>query len=177
MSLENSSYLSRDFINIGKIVGPHGIKGNIKLFIASDFIEFIAHNLIEKSTRIKLFSHKNEFDFSLVSFRNNDFIVSEKSVKTRTDAENLGKMKIFCKRSDLPALNEDEYYLSDLIGKQVQGDSMEHVGKVINILNFGAGDIIEIEEVSGGKILIPFEKRYFISSKDDVITLKTPQLI
>ena len=47
-------------------------------------------------------------------------------------------------RDQLPPPEEDEFYYSDLIGLEARLENGELFGKVINVDDFGAGDLIEI---------------------------------
>jgi 16S rRNA processing protein RimM len=59
-------------------------------------------------------------------------------------------------RSALPPLEEGEYYHADLIGlPAVDGDGTA-VGTIVAVENFGAGDLLEIEDGNGRRSLIPF---------------------
>ena len=61
-------------------------------------------------------------------------------------------------RSALPPLNEGEYYHSDLIGLSAVDRDRKPVGRVVAVENYGAGDLLEIEDPKGGRALIPFRR-------------------
>jgi 16S rRNA processing protein RimM len=80
-----------------------------------------------------------------------------KGVTTRQDAEALKDAKLYVPRARLPAQGEDEWYHADLIGLQVVDREGKRLGTVSAVLNFGAGDIIEVApEGSGESLLVPF---------------------
>ena len=66
---------------------------------------------------------------------------------------------IFAFRENFPKTNNDEYYVVDLIGCEVINVKQESLGKVIDIKNFGAGDLIEI--IHNGK------KTFYIPMNED----------
>ena len=81
-------------------------------------------------------------------------------VNDRTAAEALTGIELFVDRSALgnQVLAEDDFLHSDLIGlKVVDGDGHDH-GKVFAVLNFGAGDILEVSKHRGHSAAIPFTK-------------------
>ena len=59
-------------------------------------------------------------------------------------------------RAALPPLEEGEYYHADLIGLPCESAAGEPLGTVVAVENFGAGDLLEIEQPDGKRALIPF---------------------
>jgi 16S rRNA processing protein RimM len=73
----------------------------------------------------------------------------------RTAAENCKGLLIAVPRTSLPKQGEDEYYWSDLIGMSVVNLEGELLGKVDNMLDMGANDILCVHS-DKAEILIPF---------------------
>ena len=59
------------------------------------------------------------------------------------------------KRDDAAPLEEDEYYIADMIGMKVVTDKGEEFGILKNVMETGANDVYVIEHPSKGEILIP----------------------
>ncbi|MEO8531824.1 MAG: ribosome maturation factor RimM, partial [Deltaproteobacteria bacterium] len=65
-------------------------------------------------------------------------------------------VRLFVDRAALPSLPDDEFYYSDLIGLDVLDTGGTLIGKVADVQNHGAGDILEVK---GAKpMLLPFTK-------------------
>ncbi|MDB5400082.1 MAG: rRNA processing protein rimM [Rhodopila sp.] len=77
-------------------------------------------------------------------------------VTERSQAEKLTNTKLFVDRSALPAADEDEYYLTDLVGLAAVDPAGDAVGTVAIVHDYGAGASLEIERATGGPLLIPF---------------------
>jgi 16S rRNA processing protein RimM len=60
-------------------------------------------------------------------------------------------------RSALPPLEEGEYYHADLIGVAAVDSETRSLGRVVAVENYGAGDLLEIEDEEGRRWLIPFK--------------------
>jgi 16S rRNA processing protein RimM len=60
-------------------------------------------------------------------------------------------------RSALPPLEEGEYYHADLIGVPAVDSETRSLGRVVAVENYGAGDLLEIEDEEGRRWLIPFK--------------------
>ena len=143
-------------ICLGAIVGVHGIKGEVKVksFTADD-VDVDAYGKLEnkdgsKSFALKVVGHSKELLRCKI-----------KGINDRNAAESLIGTELFVNREVLPELDEEEYYLADLIGLKVLDKSSVEVGVVAGVYNFGAGDILEIKVLETGKLeMLPFTKEY-----------------
>ena len=80
-------------------------------------------------------------------------------VSTREAAEALKGVEIFARRDQLPPPNEDEFYYDDLVGLEAVDAAGGRIGRVVSLINHGAGDVLEIAPVGGGEtLLLPFTK-------------------
>ena len=125
-------------ILVGKIVAPQGIRG-----------EFRVQSFAEKPEDFKVFRvlsdrfNSEQFHFVRV-LKQNVIIAKIDGANDRNSAESLRGTELFVARDDLPKLKADEYYQSDLIGFDVIRDGTK-IGVVDGFQNFGAGDIIEMD--------------------------------
>ena len=80
-------------------------------------------------------------------------------VQTRDQAEALRGLKLYIRRDSLPPPeDEDEFYVTDLIGLDVAGVEGEALGRVRSVHDFGAGDLLEIEPKAGPSWWLPFTR-------------------
>jgi 16S rRNA processing protein RimM len=125
-------------ILVGKIVAPQGIRGEFRVqsFASSpeDFKKF--HIICDKC-------ESNAFHFVRV-LKQNVIIAKIDGINDRNIAESLRGTSLYISRDDLPKLKENEYYQSDLIGFDVIREG-KTIGIVDGFQNFGAGDIIELD--------------------------------
>ncbi len=160
--------IKEGLIFVGVVSSAQGIKGNVyvKSFTMPN-TNIIKMNLVDELGEkivLKLLSQNSKGD---IICRFND-------INNRTLAEGLKGCKIFCHRSDFPSLSEDEFYIEDLKGLLVLDSNLVVIGKITNIFNFNAGNIIEIEFVSDKIVeLFPFNKQFFpVITKDHAILTK-----
>lgn len=128
-----------DKILVGKIVAPQGVRGEVRIQTYSDTpMDFQKFNV--QSTKFK------DGDFKFVRAVPNSSVIIAKirGFDDRNAAETLRGTELFIGRDDLPKLNENEYYQTDLIGLSVNQRG-NIIGRVACIQNFGAGDILELE--------------------------------
>jgi 16S rRNA processing protein RimM len=79
-------------------------------------------------------------------------------VNDRTAAERLTNVSLTIAREDLPPADEEEFYHADLIGLRAETRDGVPVGTIAAVLNFGAGDILDVRPERGEAILLPFTR-------------------
>ena len=138
-------------ICLGKILGPVGLKGEVKIRLFTESpLSFDQYK-----------SFENERGEALPFFRRrksslDDVIVAHaEGVIDRSQAETFSGVKIWVNRSDLPSLSEGEYYHEDLVGLEVVDEHAQSLGKVTGVFNYGAGDFLEID-YQNKTVTLPF---------------------
>jgi 16S rRNA processing protein RimM len=136
-------------VALAAVAGAHGVKGEVRLKLFTDSIENLArHEIVYLDGReVALKSVKDGGKTAIAQFA---------GVSDRSAAEALRGSLIEIDRSALPPLEEGEYYHADLIGLTCFAENDATIGSVVGVENFGAGDLLDIELVSGKRALIPF---------------------
>lgn len=146
--------MGKELVLVGKFGAAHGIKGEVRLqSFTADPAAIGRYGPLADAKRRQ---------FVLTSLRpvkGDLFVARVEGIKTRTAAEELVNVELFIARSALPAPEEDEFYLADLIGLAARDGEGNALGTITNVMNFGGGDILEIAPVAGGEtLLFPFTK-------------------
>lgn len=82
-----------------------------------------------------------------------------KEIATKEQADALRGLKLFVPRDRLPAPDEDEFYLTDLVGLEARDPDGLVLGAIKSVQNFGADDMLEIAPAAGGPTwYLPFTK-------------------
>jgi 16S rRNA processing protein RimM len=104
---------------------------------------------------------KRTFVFESLRPLKDDMLVARvAAVSTRDAAEMLKGVELFARRGQLPPPSEDEFYYDDLIGLDAVDTVGNSVGRIVSLMNYGAGDVLEIALAQGGEtLLLPFTKR------------------
>lgn len=152
-----------ELIPVGKIIAPHGIKGQMKLHSYSGNAESLsaARFVTMKSPNGTL----NEFAVTGFKTNSGKFIIALQGFDDINLLQPLLGSEVCLKRDQLPALEEDEYYWSDLIGLQVFTDDGVLLGKVADIFETGSSDIYVVRDG---------EREYLIPAIADVIKTVDP---
>ncbi len=83
-------------------------------------------------------------------------------IETREQAEALRGALISIERSQLQPLPIGEYYWADLIGLEVLDTRGRQLGRVTNLMETGANDVLIVRDEDGKEILIPWLKERVI---------------
>jgi 16S rRNA processing protein RimM len=137
---------------VGVVTGAHGLRGLVRIRPYTDTAEDVAAYgpvTSEDGTRSFELEVRNRTGKGQV-------LVHIDGVDDRTGAEALKGLKFFVSRDMLPAAEDDEFYHADLLGLAVVGQDGGTVGTVRAVENFGAGDMLEINDTRGGVSTIPF---------------------
>lgn len=143
---------------LGKIAAPHGIKGLVKIFPYGE-----NPYLIETLSPVFMGENTNEtLSISLKNMMGKFYLAEIKGCNTREDAEKLKGREIWVNRSALPDLdNKNEFYIDDLNGLNAYDEQTgENIGTIINVQNYGAGDLLEFKPHLGQSYFIPFQDDY-----------------
>lgn len=142
-------------VSIGKIVAAHGVKGLVKILPYGGDISLLKGEVFTKDNA--------PLEITLKNSAGKYILASVKNITDRDQAEDIAGTEIFTTQENLPDLNDNQYYIKDLIGLSAVEDG-KTIGKIIAIDNFGAGDLIEIKPKSGDSFYVPFQ--------DDIVKVK-----
>lgn len=146
--------MGSDLIQVGRVAGAFGVRGEVR--ITSFTAQPMA--LVDYRTLVR---EDGSPGLTLLSGRpaKGGIVARAKEIETREQAEALRGLKLFIPRSVLPDPEEDEFYVTDLIGLAVQTAEGEALGVVKSVQDFGAGDLLEIAPAEGGATwYLPFTR-------------------
>ena len=140
---------------VGRFGAAHGVRGELRL---KSFTEDPA--AIRGYAPLTDASGARKFVLSALRVVKDDMcVVRVEGVADRDAAEKLTNIDLYVARENLPPPDEDEFYQADLIGLEAVTESGEAYGTIERVLDFGAGDILEICPPDGGETrLVPFTK-------------------
>jgi 16S rRNA processing protein RimM len=149
-------------VRIGKIVGCHGIRGELKVRPASEDSAW-ADSL--KAVLLKKKGEATEKHLNIRSMRRHGphVLLTLEGFADRTLAEPLLGSDLFANVADLPEPEEDEYWADDLIGLAVvDAETGRKRGVVKDLLSSSGSEFLEIKlEDAHETVVIPFIHRFF----------------
>jgi 16S rRNA processing protein RimM len=140
---------------VGVFGAPQGVRGEIRVkSFTSDPKAIGAYGPLADASGARVFAFER-----LRARRDDMLVVKVKGVETREAAAALKGVEMFARRDRLPPPDEGEYYYADLVGLAAVTATGERLGRVAQVSNYGAGDILEIAPEGGGEtVLVPFTK-------------------
>ncbi len=149
----------KDLVLLGEFGRAHGLKGEVRLKShTGDPLAIASYGPLQTadSRSVTLRSVRQ------AAGDQPDLLVARvEGVETRDAAEALNRVQLFAPRERLgePA-DEDEFFLADLIGLSARSEAGETIGAVVEVPNYGGGDLLEIAPSRGPTILVPFTKAF-----------------
>jgi 16S rRNA processing protein RimM len=139
-----------DFVVVGKLRKPHGIRGEMVMTVVTDFPE-----LLSPGRQVFVGEDYGPLTVRSVRWHRNDILIAFEEYEDRDRVGVYRNHYLFMRAEDLPALPEDEYYLHELIGLDVVSDAGQRLGTVKDILVTGANDVYVVEREGRKDILLP----------------------
>lgn len=144
------------FLVLGRILRPHGVRGELRVEVITDYPERIA----DLET---VFTGSNPYDKTTATAQHianvrrhrNYLLVVLEDVTTRDDAELYRGQLLMVALEDAVPLEEDEYYTFQILGANVVSTTGEELGQVSEILRTGANDVFVLRGGPRGEVLIP----------------------
>ena len=143
-------------IQIGRIVGAHGIRGAVRVHSYAESLD--CYTLSEGLFMIDTAGRRSRCEVLWVRAQKNGVRLAIKDVTTRDQAESVVGCVLCIHRSSLPPLDEGTYYWIDLIGMAVFTADGQHLGRISDIIATGANDVYVVETPEGNpveEILLP----------------------
>lgn len=138
---------------LGEIVGVHGVQGQVRIRAhTGDPLDVAAYGPLtaEPGGRALALEDVREVKGGVV-------VARVPGVADRDAAAALKGLRLYVLRSALPAPDAEEFYHADLEGLRAELAEGGVLGRVRRVVNFGAGDMLEIER-EGGSVLVPFTR-------------------
>lgn len=138
-----------DLITIGKIVAPHGVRGDVRIVPLTDFPDRfydLQDVFVDEVGQLKLESARQHKKFILLKFAEIDSI---------NDVERLRGKLIKIKREDVVKLPEGQYYIFDIIGLNVFTEEGNLLGTITDVLQPGSNDVYVVKQQDQSELLIP----------------------
>ena len=157
---------NKNKVLVGQFGSPVGLNGEIKVNVMTSTFE-----VFKKLNNYSNFDGSIIWNFRNITVKGNKCVVHIDKCFSLEDASKFKGKKIYSSKNNLPSTKNNEYYVSDLIGCKIIIKDNNIIGEVIDVKNFGAGDLLEVKFDSKIK-LIPFNKENNISvnlSKKEIL--------
>lgn len=139
------------YLQVGVISSTHGIKGEVKVFPTTD-----DPARFRELKQVILDTGKEQLLLEIqgVKFFKQLVIVKFKGIDNINDVEKYKGKSLFVNRDNAVKLEEDEYFIADLIGMKVYTEEGE-LGILKDVIETGANEVYVVESEKYGEVLIP----------------------
>lgn len=141
-----------DMLQVGVITQTHGVRGEVKVFPTTDDV-----NRFKKLKQVILDTGKETMPLEIqsVKFFKQFVILKFKGIDNINDIEKYKRCSLYITREHAVPLEEDEYFIADMIGMEVCTEDGNIFGTLKDVIETGANDVYVIESAEHGEVLVP----------------------
>ena len=141
-----------DMLQVGVITQTHGVRGEVKVFPTTDDV-----NRFKKLKQVILDTGKETMPLEIqsVKFFKQFVILKFKGIDNINDIEKYKRCSLYVTREHAVPLEEDEYFIADMIGMEVCTEDGNIFGTLKDVIATGANDVYVIESAEHGEVLVP----------------------
>ena len=139
-------------LRVGVLANTHGIRGEVKVFPTTDDVK-----RFEKLKQVFIDTEKELIELQIkgVKYFKNLVILKFKNIDNINQIEKYKGRDLLITREHAVPLEEDEYFIYDIIGAEVMEENGEKVGELKEVLTTGANDVYVVKTTKGKEILLP----------------------
>lgn len=149
-----------ELLQVGVLSSTHGVKGEMKVFPTTDDVKRFKKN---KSYVLETPKGNQEVKVESVKFFKQFAILKFEGFDSLDEIQPYKGCKLFVTREHAVKCAEDEYFIADLIGLQVESDEGNEIGTLTDVMQTGANDVYVVETPEGKECLFPAIKECVIS--------------
>jgi 16S rRNA processing protein RimM len=143
------------FLLLGEILRPHGVRGELRMRILTDYPERITQ--LEKVYLAEKPDSSDPDTYRVEHMRRHQSygLLKLEGIDDRDEADRLRQLLVMVPLEDAVPLEDGEFYLYQLIGLSVRNTAGETLGRISDVLETGANDVYVVESTVHGEFLIP----------------------
>ena len=139
-------------LQVGVISSTHGVRGEVKVFPTTDDV-----TRFRQLKKVYLDTGREMLPLEIqnVKFFKQFAILKFKAIDNINDIEKYRGKSLMIDREDAVDLDEDEYFIADMIGMKVCTEDGSEFGTLKDVMETGANDVYIIDSLEHGEVLIP----------------------
>ncbi len=150
------------YLEIGKIVNTHGLRGDVKVVPWADYPEIFEEISFVYTKDEKRFLIKS------VKYQKDNVILKLEGINSIEEAERLKNSVIYSRRDTMPELENDTFFVADLINLDVVDENDVKIGKISDVFTAGGADVYTVKRNGKKDLLIP-------ALKENIIKIDIPE--
>ncbi len=153
-----------DFVSVGKIIKPQGIKGEVKILPSIDIPAIF-------NGKHPLYIEKKPSVVKSASYRMGYAYVQFEEITDRNVAEKYRNKFVYITKEEFKKIAVDDFLIEDLVGNLIYDENGEFVGQIMDVTDYGFDDILIIKE-EGRLFEVPFRKEIFQSVNGQIYAIR-----
>lgn len=156
-TIKSESVASDDFVVLGKLTSPYGVKGWLKVYSYTspmegilDYAEWVLEHSGQRTTR-RLIQGRRQ---------GKGLVASLEGLDSKEQAESLAGAQVLLPKQILPELATGDYYWYQLEGLRVVTLDGTDLGRVNYLFETGANDVLvvkgDVDSIDDKERLLPF---------------------
>lgn len=145
-----------DLIRIGKIVNTQGLKGDVRIYPDTDDVK-----RFEDLEKIFVEGQEEPLYITKVRYKKNLAIVRFRGLDHINDVEKYKNKVVYTEKLSQEDLEEDRYYVEDLIGMVVIDENKGQIGVLKDIIQNPAHDLYLVKTPTE-EVLIPAVEAFIL---------------
>lgn len=141
-----------DFLEIGKIINTHGLKGEVKVSVWTDMpddFEGISYALTKHG------GSEQKLNIDGIKYQKNNIIVKFREIGSIEEAQSYKNAVLYVPKEELGELPENVYYIADLLDCAVFSEKGEKIGVLWDVFSTGSNDVYDIKRDGAKNLLVP----------------------
>ncbi|MDO5336786.1 MAG: ribosome maturation factor RimM [Eubacteriales bacterium] len=140
------------FLKVGVITTTHGVRGEVKVYPTTESaerfldLEYVLLDTGRDYLRLEIEKVRFFKNLAILKFRGFDNI---------NDIEKYRGRELWIPREEGIPLEEDEYYIADLIDMEIYLEDGTFFGTLKDVMETGANDVYVVKAFDGREILLP----------------------
>jgi len=151
-----------DLVLVGKVSKAHGIRGELKVYPYSGDPEGFAASYHRLFLAREDGGVPAQYLIERARIQGNQVLIQIENCSDRTTAQGFVGSRVCVLHEDLPELDDDEFYLQELLGKELVDSEGKVLGKTTRIVDGGGQNLLMILR-DGKEYLIPVVGSFFVS--------------
>ncbi|MCF6466400.1 16S rRNA processing protein RimM [Clostridium sp. Cult2] len=147
-----------EYIKVGWITNTHGIKGELKIYPLTDYI-----NRFNSLKTVYLGENKRKVEIEKVKYHKELVILKFKEFCSINEVLTFKENYIYIDEEDRVDLPENHFFIYEIIDCQVFDVKGAKIGRVTDVIQFASNDVYVIKNLEKNKeYLIPAVKEFFV---------------
>lgn len=164
------------YLLLGEVLRPHGVRGELRVRLLTDYperIDQLPHVYVAEGVDA---ARVQSYKVQHIRFHQGYGLLKLEGIEDRDGADRLRALFVMVDFANAVPLDDDEVYLYQLIGLNVQTEAGEVLGQITDVLETGANDVYVLDSERYGEILIPITPQTLLKTDTDagVVTVRLP---